>query len=314
MNTILITGGAGFIGANLISKLIQNPENFIICLDNLVTGKAKNIERFRHLPNFRFFNHNVINHFETDFKIDQIYHLASPASPPNYQKDAVFTFRTNVWGTFNFLELAKKYNAKFLLASTSEIYGDPNVHPQPENYWGNVNTIGIRSCYDEGKRASETLTMDYWRQYKSRIKIIRIFNTYGSFMDALDGRVVSNFINQALQNQDITIYGDGSQSRSFQYVDDLIDGIIAVMATDDKFLGPVNLGNPNEFTVLELAQKILELIPQSKSRIVNYILPQDDPKQRKPDIALAKLKLNWEPRIQLLEGLQKTIAYFKSLL
>lgn len=314
MNNIIVTGGAGFIGSNLVNKLLENSENKIFCIDNLVTGNLANISHLKENPRFIFINHNVIDTFKIDEKIDEIYHLASPASPPKYQIDPIFTFLTNVWGSFNFIELAKLHNAKFLLASTSEVYGDPTISPQPETYWGNVNPIGIRSCYDEGKRASETLAMDFWRQNKIQLKIIRIFNTYGPFMDPFDGRVVSNFINQALRNQDITIYGDGKQTRSFQYIDDLVEGIIKTMDSEDNFIGPVNLGNPNEFTMLELAKEVIKLIPQSNSKIIYMPLPQDDPKQRKPDIELAKKILKWEPKIQLQNGLQKTIEYFKSVL
>ena len=264
-------------------------------------------------PNFKFINHNIIEPLNIEEKIDEIYNLACPASPPHYQKDPIFTLQTNFMGMSNMLELAKKNNCKILQASTSEVYGDPLEHPQKESYWGHVNCVGIRSCYDEGKRCAETLCFNYINEYKVDVKIIRIFNTYGPSMDKDDGRVVTNFINQALFDKDITIYGDGTQTRSFQFVDDLIEAMIRVMKTDNTFHGPINLGNPNEFTIKELAEITLELIKDSKSKIVYVELPQDDPCKRKPDISLAKEKLGWEPKIQLREGLKKTIDYFIEL-
>ncbi|MBR6538561.1 MAG: SDR family oxidoreductase [Bacteroides sp.] len=279
------------------------------CLDNLFTGSKRNISHLLKNPNFEFILHDVEHPYMMD-EIDEIYNLACPASPIHYQYDAIKTIKTSVMGAINMLGLAKKTGAKILQASTSEVYGDPIVHPQVESYWGNVNPIGIRSCYDEGKRCAETLFMDYHRQNGIRIKIIRIFNTYGPRMLPNDGRVVSNFVVQALQNKDITIYGDGKQTRSFQYVDDLIEAMIRVMATDDDFIGPVNLGNPHEFTMLELAEKVLELT-KSKSKLRFEPLPHDDPKQRKPDITLAKEKLNWEPKVQLEEGLKHIVEYFR---
>ncbi len=307
---ILITGGGGFIGSNLCEVLVKDTKNYVICLDNFYTSSKKNIENLLQKDNFEFIEHNVIEPIDLE-NIDEIYHLASPASPKQYQKDPVFTFRTNIWGSYNLLKLARKNNAKILLASTSEIYGDPLVHPQVEGYWGNVNTIGLRSNYDEGKRGSETLFMDYHRQYGVDVKIIRIFNTYGPKMEKDDGRVVSNFINQALNNEDITIYGNGSQTRSFQYVSDLIAGMIKMM--DSKsFTGPVNIGNPVERTILDFARSVLNLIPQSTSQIIFKPLPQDDPRQRKPDITLAKTKLDWEPTVGLESGLRETIKFFKN--
>lgn len=310
---ILITGGAGFIGSHLCRKLLQE-KNQIICVDNLFTGNKKNIEDLMADKNFEFVEHDIINPFNTNEKIDRIYNLACPASPPQYQKDPVFTLKTSVIGSLNMLELAQKNNARILQASTSEVYGDPTVHPQPETYWGDVNPIGIRSCYDEGKRAAETLFFDYQRKYGTDIRVVRIFNTYGPDMDSKDGRVVSNFITQAFNNENLTVYGDGTQTRSFQYIDDLIEGLVVMMNNKKEFFGPVNMGNPDEFSVLELAKKILELIPESKSKLVYKPLPQDDPKQRKPDITLAKEKLDWKPKVKLEEGLKKTIEYFRSVI
>lgn len=310
--TTLITGGAGFIGTNLCKRLL-NDGHKVICVDNLYTGQKRNIEPLMNNPNFKFINHNIIEPLNIEEKIDEIYNLACPASPPHYQKDPIFTLQTNFMGISNMLELAKKNNCKILQASTSEVYGDPLEHPQKESYWGHVNCVGIRSCYDEGKRCAETLCFDYINEYKVDVKIIRIFNTYGPSMDKDDGRVVTNFINQALFDKDITIYGDGTQTRSFQFVDDLIEAMIRVMKTDNTFHGPINLGNPNEFTIKELAEITLELIKDSKSKIVYVELPQDDPCKRKPDISLAKEKLGWEPKIQLREGLKKTIDYFIEL-
>ncbi len=308
MKRILVTGGAGFIGSHLCERLL-NENNEVICLDNYFTGSRDNIIHLLNNPRFELVRHDVINPFMAE--VDEIYNLACPASPIHYQYNAIKTIKTSVMGAINMLGLAKRTKATILQASTSEVYGDPNVHPQPESYWGNVNPIGIRSCYDEGKRCADTLFMDYYRQNHVNIKIVRIFNTYGTRMHPQDGRVVSNFIIQALQNKEITIYGNGTQTRSFQYVDDLVEGFIRMMATPKDFIGPVNIGNPNEFTMLELAEKIIQLT-HSRSKITYLPLPSDDPKQRQPDIRLAKEKLNgWEPTIQLEEGLMKTIAYFK---
>ena len=309
MKKILITGGSGFIGSHLCERLLKEG-NEIICMDDFFTGAKQNIIHLLDNPYFELIRHDVTIPFSME--VDEIYNLACPASPVHYQFDAIQTLKTSVMGAINVLGLAKRIKAKILQASTSEIYGDPSVHPQPEIYWGNVNPIGLRSCYDEGKRCAETLFMDYHRMNGVNIKIIRIFNTYGPKMHPNDGRVVSNFIIQALKNRDITIFGDGSQTRSFQYVDDLIEGMIRMMNTDNSFIGPVNIGNPNEFTMLELAKKIIELT-DSKSKIVFCPLPSDDPKHRKPDIQLAKTMLNWEPKIQLQEGLLKTINYFKQI-
>ncbi len=307
---ILVTGGAGFIGTNLIKRLLQTEdENKIICLDNFYTGSKDNISPFTNNPKFQCIEHDITK--EIDLEIDQIYHLACPASPPHYQKDPIKTMKTNILGTLNMLELAKKYHAKILIASTSEVYGNPLVHPQVETYFGNVNPTGIRACYDEGKRAAEALAFDYYRQHQLNIRVIRIFNTYGPYMNPHDGRVVSNFITQALMNHPITIYGDGSQTRSFCYIDDLIEGITRMMNGEDSFVGPVNLGNPTEFTVKELAEKIIKLTG-NKSKIVYNPLPEDDPIKRKPDISLAKEKLSWEPKVDVDEGLKWTIDYFKN--
>jgi UDP-glucuronate decarboxylase len=309
MSTILITGGAGFIGTNLCKKLLKEG-NKVICVDNLYTGQMRNIQPLMSNPNFQFINHNIIEPLKIKDNIDQIYNLACPASPPHYQKDPIFTINTCYIGMTNMLELAKKNKCKILQSSTSEVYGDPLEHPQKETYWGHVNCIGIRSCYDEGKRSAETLCFNYINQFGVDVKIIRIFNTYGPSMAKDDGRVVTNFINQALNNKDITIYGNGSQTRSFQYVDDLIEAMSRVMKTDNTFHGPINLGNPQEFTIKQLAELTLELIKDSKSKIVYEDLPKDDPCKRKPDITLAKEKIKWEPVVQLREGLQKTIDYF----
>ncbi|OQA74420.1 MAG: UDP-glucose 4-epimerase [Candidatus Dependentiae bacterium ADurb.Bin246] len=308
MKKILVTGGAGFIGSHLCKKLLDEG-NFVICLDNLQTSQMENIQDLIDNPNFLFVLHDVTIPFYA--RVDEIYNLACPASPIHYQFNPTKTIRTSVIGAINMLDLAKENNAKILQSSTSEIYGDPIIHPQTESYWGNVNPIGIRSCYDEGKRCAETLFFDYCRQFNTKIRVIRIFNTYGPNMAENDGRVVSNFIIQALKNEDITIYGDGSQTRSFQYVDDLIDGMIKMMNNDIDFIGPVNIGNPGEFTIKELALLVLKMIPESKSKIVYNPLPKDDPRQRKPDISLAKEKLGWEPKITIEEGLVKTIEYFK---
>lgn len=309
---ILITGGAGFIGSNLCHYLINNGDQ-VFCMDNLYSGRKSNISDLLNNPNFKLIEHDIINPIELN-GLDQIYNLACPASPPAYQKDPIFTWKTSVFGIYNALELSRKNgNIPILHTSTSEVYGDPQQHPQKETYRGHVNPIGVRSCYDEGKRAAESLLFDYNRVYQTPIRVIRIFNTYGPFMDPNDGRVVSNFIMQALQDKDITIYGDGSQTRSFQYIDDLIIGIDKMMNNTESFLGPVNIGNPDEFTVKELAEIVLQLIPNSKSKIINtQPLPQDDPQQRCPDITLAKEKLNWEPKIDLKTGIIKTIEYFKT--
>ncbi len=309
MKKILVTGGAGFIGNHLCRRLLKEG-NYVICLDNFFTGLKKHIADMLANPNFELIEHDIVE--PIDIKVDEIYNLACPASPPHYQYDSVKTLKTSVFGIINMLELAKKYKATVLQASTSEVYGNPLVHPQKETYWGNVNPIGIRSCYDEGKRAAETLMTDYHRQYGVDIRIIRIFNTYGPNMDPKDGRVVSNCIMQALKNEDITIYGDGSQTRSFCYVDDLVEGIIRMMNNEKGFLGPVNLGNPSERTVLDLAQKVLELTG-SESKLTFLPLPSDDPVKRKPDISLAKEKLNWEPIVNITEGLTKTIEYFRTV-
>ena len=311
MKKILITGGAGFVSSHLCERLL-NEGNEVICLDNYFTGDKKNILKLLDNPYFEMVRHDIIEPYYAE--VDEIYNLACPASPVHYQFNPIKTMKTSVMGAINTLGLAKRVGARILQASTSEVYGDPSVHPQPESYWGNVNPIGIRSCYDEGKRCAETLFMDYHLQNNVAIKIIRIFNTYGPNMNPSDGRVVSNFIMQALKGQDITIFGDGLQTRSFQYVDDLVEGMIRMMGSDSSFLGPVNLGNPNEFTMLELAEAVIG-ITNSKSKIIHLALPQDDPKQRQPDISLAKEKLNgWEPTIELKAGLEKTIAYFKPLL
>jgi len=311
MKRILITGGAGFIGSHLCERLLQE-DNEVICLDNYFTGSKKNITHLLENPYFELIRHDVTSPFFAE--VDEIYNLACPASPIHYQYNPIKTVKTSVMGAINMLGLAKRIKAKILQASTSEVYGDPTIHPQPESYWGNVNPIGSRACYDEGKRCAETLFKDYHHQNGVRIKIVRIFNTYGPRMHPNDGRVVSNFIVQALQKKDITIYGDGKQTRSFQYVDDLLEGVVRMMQTGDDVTGPINLGNPNEFTILELAEKILQMTG-SKSKIVHMPLPQDDPVQRKPNISRAKTHLNgWEPSVELNEGLQKTIAYFEKLI
>ncbi len=307
MRRILVSGGAGFIGSHLCTKLI-NEGHHVVCLDNFFTGTKNNITHLIGKSNFELVEHDITNPFFIE--VDEIYNLACPASPIHYQYDPIKTMKTSVMGAINLLDLALKINAKIMQASTSEVYGDPIVHPQNEQYWGNVNPIGIRSCYDEGKRCAETLFMDYYREKGVRIKIIRIFNTYGPNMLPNDGRVVSNFIVQALQNTDVTIYGDGSQTRSFQYIDDLIEGMTRVMATDDSFTGPINLGNPNEFSILSIAKRIIELT-NSKSNIIFKPLPNDDPQQRQPDISLAKDVINWSPVVQLDEGLRSMIQYFK---
>lgn len=309
MKRILVSGGAGFIGSHLCTRLV-NEGHSVICLDNYFTGSEENIRHLIGNPHFEVVKHDITLPYSAE--IDEIYNLACPASPIHYQYDAIQTAKTSVIGAINMLELARKMGAKVLQASTSEVYGDPIVHPQPESYWGNVNPVGCRSCYDEGKRCAETLFMDYYRQYKVRVKIIRIFNTYGPRMLPDDGRVVSNFIVQALNNNDLTIYGSGNQTRSFQYIDDLMEGMIRMMSTEDEFTGPVNIGNPREFSMLELAEKVISLTGAS-SKIVFKPLPIDDPKQRQPDIALAKDKLGWQPTIELNEGLGKMIEYFKNV-
>lgn len=307
---ILVTGGAGFIGSHLCEKLLEQ-NNEVLCLDNYFTGSKMNVLHMLDNPMFELIRHDIVNPYIAE--VDEIYNLACPASPIHYQHNPIQTVKISVMGAINMLETAKATGAKILQASTSEVYGDPKIHPQVESYWGNVNPIGERSCYDEGKRCAETLFMDYHRQCDLKIKIIRIFNTYGPNMHPNDGRVVSNFIVQCLQNEDITIYGNGNQSRSFQYVDDLIEGMVRMMATSDSFIGPVNIGNPNEFTILELAQTVIKLT-NSKSKLIFKSLPNDDPQQRRPDITLAKEKLDWSPKIELEEGLGKTINYFDNLL
>lgn len=307
---ILVTGGAGFLGSHLCEALIKTGAH-VVCVDNFYTGTHQNISHLRELPNFELIRHDVC--FPLYIEVDEIYNLACPASPIHYQRDPVQTTKTSVIGAVNMLGLAKRVKAKIFQASTSECYGDPTVHPQPEGYWGNVNPIGIRSCYDEGKRCAETLFFDYRRQHDIQIKVARIFNTYGPRMHPNDGRVVSSFIMQALQDQDISLFGDGLQTRSFCYVDDLISGFLSLMATDENFTGPVNIGNPNEFTIMELARKVIDMTGSS-SKIIHMPLPSDDPKQRQPDISLARSKLGWEPSVELEQGLAKTIIYFDSFL
>lgn len=307
MKRILVSGGVGFIGSHLCTRLINNGHE-VICLDNFFTGSKDNIAHLMGNHHFEVVRHDVTYPYSAE--VDEIYNLACPASPIHYQHDPIQTAKTSVMGAINMLGLAMRLDAKVLQASTSEVYGDPIVHPQPEHYWGNVNPVGYRSCYDEGKRCAETLFMDYHRQNDVRVKIIRIFNTYGPRMLPNDGRVVSNFVLQALNNEDITIYGDGKQTRSFQYIDDLIEGMIRMMETEDDFTGPVNLGNPNEFSIQELAKKIIAMTGSS-SKIVFKSLPNDDPKQRQPDITLARKKLGWEPTIELEDGLSRMIEYFK---
>ena len=306
---ILVSGGAGFLGSHLCEYLL-NDGHEVICVDNFFTGTKNNILHLLENPRFEVMRHDVT--FPLYIEVDEIYNLACPASPIHYQLDPVQTTKTSVHGAINMLGLAKRLNAKIFQASTSEVYGDPEVHPQPESYWGRVNPIGLRSCYDEGKRCAETLFFDYYRQHNLKIKVGRIFNTYGPRMHPNDGRVVSNFIVQALKGDDITVYGDGNQTRSFCYVDDLIDVVIKFMKTDDDFVGPVNLGNPQEFTILDLARKIIDLT-NSKSKIIHQSLPENDPTQRQPDISLAKKKLNWSPKVELEQGLIKTIEYFEKI-
>jgi UDP-glucuronate decarboxylase len=309
MKRVLVTGGAGFLGSHLCERLLDVGHE-VVCADNYFTGSRSNIAHLLPNPRFEAIRHDVT--FPLHIEVDEIYNLACPASPVHYQHDPVQTTKTSVIGAINMLGLAKRTGAKILQASTSEVYGDPEVHPQTENYWGRVNPIGIRSCYDEGKRCAETLFFDYWRQHNLKIKVVRIFNTYGPRMHPQDGRVVSNFIMQALRGEDITIYGDGAQTRSFCYVDDLIEALIRTMATGDDFTGPVNIGNPGEFTILQLAGMVIEMT-SSKSKLIRLPLPSDDPRQRKPDISLAKTGLGgWEPAIPLRDGLERTIAYFRS--
>jgi len=310
MNKILVTGGAGFLGSHLCERLL-NEGNEVICLDNYFTGQKRNISHLLSNPNFEVIRHDVT--IPIQLEVEQIYNLACPASPIHYQHDPIKTIQTSILGATNMLGLANRLGAKILQSSTSEVYGDPQIHPQTEDYWGHVNPIGERACYDEGKRAAETLFVNYHKQNDVRIKIMRIFNTYGPRMHPNDGRVVSNFIVQALNNKDITIYGDGSQSRSFCYYWDLIDGMVKLMNTDDSVTGPINMGNPNEFTILELAQKVVKLT-NSKSKLIYKDLPSDDPLQRQPNIKLAKKVLNWEPKIQLEEGLKYTIDYFTKII
>ncbi|WP_286778861.1 MULTISPECIES: UDP-glucuronic acid decarboxylase family protein [Sphingobacterium] len=307
---ILVSGGAGFIGSHLCERLLKDG-NEVICMDNFFTGDKSNIVHLLQNPYFELVRHDVTEPFLAE--IDEIYNLACPASPVHYQYNPIKTIKTSVMGAINMLGLAKRVNARILQASTSEVYGDPKQHPQNEFYWGNVNPIGVRSCYDEGKRCAETLFMDYHRQHHVAIKIVRIFNTYGPRMHPQDGRVVSNFIMQALQNKDITIYGEGNQTRSFQYVDDLVEGMIRMMGSDPSLIGPVNIGNPQEFTIVQLAKQVIAQT-ESKSQIKFLPLPQDDPRQRKPDISLAEQKLDWSPEVPLQDGLSKTIAYFRSIL
>ena len=308
--TVLVTGGAGFVGSHLCRALLSRG-NRVICMDNFFTGRMQNVQELRENPDFELITHDVTLPYS--FYVDEIFNLACPASPPHYQRDPIATYKTSIFGAIHALELADKWHAKVFQASTSEVYGDAQVHPQPESYWGNVNPHGIRSCYDEGKRGAETLFFDYHRQHGTRIKIVRIFNTYGPRMNPEDGRVVSNFIMQALRNEDITVYGTGKQTRSFCYVDDLVRGFLCLMDSDDTVTGPVNMGNPGEFTMLELAEKVIKLTG-SKSKLVFKPLPGDDPKQRRPNISLAGELFSWKPEIMLEEGLKRTIEYFKTVL
>jgi UDP-glucuronate decarboxylase len=309
MYKTLVTGGAGFLGSHLCDRLIERGED-VLCVDNFFTGSKQNVAHLMRLPNFELMRHDVT--FPLYVEVDRIFNLACPASPVHYQHDPVQTTKTSVHGAINMLGLAKRVKARILQASTSEVYGDPDAHPQPESYWGRVNPIGIRSCYDEGKRCAETLFFDYYRQHQLEIKVMRIFNTYGPRMHPQDGRVVSNFIVQALKGEDITIYGDGQQSRSFCYVDDLIDGMLRLMDSPADFTGPVNIGNPVEFTMLELAENVIRLVG-GKSTLTFHALPSDDPRQRQPNISLAKEKLNWQPKVSLEDGLKETIAYFRKI-
>jgi len=306
---ILVTGGAGFLGSHLIDRLIEQGHD-VICADNLFTGSKRNFEHLHNNPRFEFLRHDVCNPLKVE--VDEIYNLACPASPVHYQYNPVLTTKTSVMGAMNMLGLAKRLNCRIFQASTSEVYGDPEVHPQREDYWGHVNPIGTRSCYDEGKRCAETLFFDYHRQHGVEIKVARIFNTYGPRMHPKDGRVVSNFITQALGGDDLTIYGDGTQTRSFCYADDLVEGFLRLMESPAEVTGPVNLGNPGEFTMIELAEQVLKLTG-SRSKVIHLPLPQDDPRQRKPDITLARAKLGWQPQVALAEGLKRTIDYFRQL-
>lgn len=308
---ILVTGGAGFLGSNLCERLAKHSEDHIYCLDNLQTGRMENIAELMDKPNFTFIQHDIVEHIELE--VDEIYNAACPASPPAYQEDPVHTMKTSVFGILNMLELARKNDAKLLQFSTSEVYGDALQHPQREDYWGNVNPDGIRACYDEGKRAAETLCFDYHRMYGTKIKIIRIFNTFGPKMNPADGRVISNFVNQALRNEDITVYGTGEQTRSFCFVDDLIEGIVRMMASTDDITGPVNLGNPEEFTINEMAERVKTHIGSS-SKIVHFPLPKDDPKQRRPDITRAGELLGWKPQVSVRVGLDMVIEYYRDLM
>jgi len=310
MDRVLVTGGSGFLGSHLCNRLVKSGAD-VVCIDNFFTGSKNNIRHLIHQSNFELIRHDVT--FPLYVEVDQIYNLACPASPIHYQHDPVQTTKTSVHGAINMLGLAKRVKARILQASTSEVYGDPEVHPQTEDYWGRVNPIGIRSCYDEGKRCAETLFFDYWRQHRLEIKVVRLFNTYGPRMHPNDGRVVSNFIVQALKGEPITLYGDGTQTRSFCYVDDLIEGLMRMMQSPSEITGPINLGNPGEFTMIELAEKVLA-ISGSKSQLVFKSLPQDDPKRRQPDITQAKEKLGWSPSVALDDGLKETIAYFRNLL
>jgi UDP-glucuronate decarboxylase len=309
MSRIMVTGGAGFIGSHLCNFLLEKGHD-ILCVDNLFSGNKDNIRHLLGHPYFEFVRHDIIHPYFAE--VDQIYHLACPASPVHYQFNSIKTIKTSVIGTINMLGLAKRMKARILLTSTSEVYGNPTVHPQPESYWGNVNPIGIRSCYDEGKRVAETLMMDYHRQNHVEIRIVRIFNTYGPRMAVRDGRVISNFIVQALRNEDITVYGDGTQTRSFCYISDMVEGIVRMLETDD-FVGPVNLGNPKESTILEIAEKIISMV-RSRSRIIFKSLPSDDPERRCPDISLARTKLGWSPGVPLETGLEKAVEYFREKL
>lgn len=310
MKRVLVTGGAGFLGSHLCDRLIARGDD-VLCVDNFFTGSKNNVVHLFAHPHFELLRHDVT--FPLYVEVDQIFNLACPASPVHYQHDPVQTTKTSVHGAINMLGLAKRVGAKILQASTSEVYGDPEIHPQQEDYWGRVNPIGIRSCYDEGKRCAETLFFDYYRQHKLKIKVMRIFNTYGPRMHPNDGRVVSNFIVQALKGEDITIYGDGLQTRSFCYVDDLIEGMLRMMDSPDTVIGPINIGNPSEFTMLQLAETVIQLVG-SKSKLVFKPLPQDDPRQRKPDISLAKEKLEWQPTVSLNDGLKETIGYFRQII
>lgn len=309
MRKVLVTGGAGFLGSHLCDRLVERGDD-VLCVDNFYTGTKKNVSHLLGCSNFELMRHDIT--FPLYVEVKEIFNLACPASPIHYQHDPVQTTKTSVHGAINMLGLAKRVKAKILQASTSEVYGDPEIHPQPESYWGKVNPIGIRSCYDEGKRCAETLFFDYWRQHQLRIKVARIFNTYGPRMHPNDGRVVSNLIVQALKGEDITIYGDGQQTRSFCYVDDMIDALLGLMETSEGFIGPVNIGNPDEITILALAETVLHLT-ESRSNLVFQPLPGDDPRQRKPDIKLATTVLNWVPKVTLLDGLKETVAYFKTI-